>query len=173
MNTMTVLAIAAFGFTVAGCAKREAPPPPASSPPPPSTPLLAKTAPTGNPVPCVESPGNKCVIEIAVTPDAGGCSGNAVSLPEFVELLDDQKHKKIEWQLPTGYHFCPRAGDGVFQDSAAVPEDLFDVDWNGRCSNKFTWHRKQQDTKNYAYFLRFRDEQNTVVCIKDPWIKNG
>ncbi|CAG1009510.1 hypothetical protein BURK1_03671 [Burkholderiales bacterium] len=135
--------------------------------------IIAKSPPAGDPVECAESSGNRCVVAIAVTPSAdGGCSGSAVTVPDFLALGDLRKHRKIEWQLPRGYMFCPRAGDGAFFDDVGAPDDLFDLDANVRCSQTLDWKRKKQDRNKYSYTLRFRNSANTIACVKDPWIRN-
>lgn len=135
--------------------------------------VLTKSSPVGTPTLCEESEGNTCLIKVTVTPDGSGCSGSAVSLPDYIELLDDSKHKKIVWELSSGYKFCPRAGDGAFLDDINVPEDLFDLETNTKCDTKFSWKRKKKDGNKWAYMLRFRDDGNTMLCTKDPWFKNG
>ena len=161
------LAIAALvGMSVAGCAIGQS----AGGGSTQTMRLLAKTVPTGNPEPCAESSGHRCVVTVAVTPDAGGgCA--TVSVPEYLGLLDDQKHKSVEWVLPNGYLFCPRGGDGVFYSDINVGDPV-ELDANGRCAQTVQWKRKRQDNDKYAYTVRFRNSAGTARCELDPWLRN-
>lgn len=189
MKTKIAVALALIGLGLSGCGKQAPSPPPAPAPsqaqppappPPPPPPALTpasaipvKAAPTGVPAMCAQSAGNKCVIAVTVTPGPDGqCDDAAVSLAEFVGLDTLAKHGKIEWQLPGGYQFCPRAGDGAFPNDVNLPDGVMDLDTNVKCSPSFTWKRKKKDGVDYAYTLRFRNSASTIACAKDPWLRN-
>ena len=109
-----------------------------------------------------------CTITVKVnSPD---CHPADIVLDEYVLLPDVNAKNKIVWQLPAGYKFCSRAGDGVFLKDPNVPDDLFDPVHKPRCSDEFEWKRRRADGNNREYYLRFRSRD--AICVKDPWMRN-
>ena len=135
-----------------------------------NTPYVA-TRIKGQPVKCPGSgDADACVIPIKI--NGSSCDSDNIDLADFVDLGNLATKKKIEWKLPEGYQFCPRAGDGVFLKNPNVPGTFFDLpDPDADCSQTLEWERKRSDTMDYAYLLRFRS--NTEICgVKDPWMRN-
>ena len=131
--------------------------------------ITVKPDPTGTPEACDSVTGNKCVIKIGVAIKEDQCT---VTMKEYVTLGSMAAVSHVEWELPTGFKFCTRNGDGVFADNPATSPP-YDPDPQGPCKQSYGWKRNASDSTNYAYFLRFRNDSSTLLCVKDPWFKNG
>lgn len=133
-----------------------------------STKIVSKTPPVGAAVDCDSYTGTQCTVKIEVKVENDICYAK---LKEYVQLYDMSKTKRIEWELPRGYQFCTRNGDGVFLEKpATVP---FDPDPQGPCKTTYGWKRNDIDNVTYGYFLRFRNDTSTLQCEVDPFFKNG
>ena len=132
--------------------------------------VVPKPAPVGDPMPCDDVLPNKtCVVNVAVTVAQDVCT---VTLKDYIKLGSLSDVNRIEWRLPTGFSFCTRGGDGAFLDNP-LGNPPFDPDPAGPCKQDYAWKRNQLDNLTYGYFLRFRNDTNTLICVKDPFYKNG
>jgi hypothetical protein len=167
MKTSTAVALL-LSLAVASCGAQKSTPTTGSTT---KFAILAKSSPGGTPSDCDAIDGKTCVINVAVSVSGDTCT---VTMKDYVKLGDTADINRIEWRLQSGYRFCSRAGDGVFYDSpAAADDDQFDIDLHGPCKAADGWKRKNKNDKDYAYVMRFRDDANTLMCVKDPWFKNG
>jgi len=130
-------------------------------------PLTPRT-PTGPGVPCPAGGGDACAIKVKV--NSSDCDPAGIELDEYVLLPDVTAKKRIVWELPVGYNFCSRAGDGVFLKDPNVPDNFFEPMPEAGCSRTYEWKRKRADGNNFEYYLRFRSANN--ICVKDPWMRN-
>ena len=131
--------------------------------------LTPKAPPSGKPLPCDRvTPGKVCEIDVSVTISGSMCS---VNMREYVALGPLADVNRIEWVLPTGFQFCTRNGDGVFFDQPGSPP--FDQDPTGPCKDKYGMKRNALDNADYGYFVRFRNKDSTLQCVKDPFYRNG
>lgn len=113
-----------------------------------------------------------------------------------IKMAKNKNNVKMIWlledmvtagTLATNFQFCPATGDGVsLKESEDNPADrqmteMGSSDANGNldpnatqdCKKRFRWHNKNKNTERYDYQLRFQDTNSGVVCVIDPWIKNG
>ncbi len=168
MNVRSSLLVAVTAFLVTGCCSKDCE---RSRSFHTSLPVSAASfVPSRHPGTPVNCPGvgnpNECVVPIAVRDLR--CYADDIVLDDFVNLAANQK---IVWQLPAGFVFCPRAGDGVFLKDPNVPDGLFDPKPSSRCSDTFEWKRLRPDGNDYAYQLRFRTADR-ICGVKDPWMRN-
>jgi hypothetical protein len=132
------------------------------------------------------SDSNKCVVAIE-NPDCEKLSPDNCSARlnyDWIVLADNSPRLKLHWQLPDGYAFCPKEGDGVFL-KREDPDDQFDkIGATGKdvnvgkkkCKDTVQWiAQNDKKGKDYEYRVLFRstDPTNFHVYAIDPWIANG
>jgi len=127
------------------------------------------------------NPGPPCVNPIKV--DAADCNKSTTTYEEthFPQKVSGNPNRDIlvKWTLPTGYGFCPTAGDGVFlKDSDPhdqfTPKGFDNPPGTAPCRRKSVM-MQAKNTKSglkYPYRIQFHSDDGKKSCTIDPAMIN-
>ncbi len=130
-----------------------------------------------------------CVVKVSATIVDGACKDENIKVdPPELRLLQ-LNPSRIVWRLQGNLRFCALRGDGVFlkdsddadqfSDPDATDDDNGESDSSAnhnKCKRNFRIHDKNDRagaSRIYEYGLRFHTKDETIACVKDPFIKNG
>ena len=135
---------------------------------------------TPQPLSCTR-PGAPCVNPIKVDPDDCNKSTPTYDPIHFPRTVGGNPNRDIpvKWTLPTGYGFCPTAGDGVFLKKPD-PYSQFNQQpfpppsGSGPCNRRSLTlvAKNTRQNQTYEYRIQFHSEDGAKICTIDPAMIN-